>query len=334
MSSAFPILFIAEARPEDAVMSSGLIRFLREEAPGAAFTIAAGPESAPLLRDTPGLEALHVLKGDRFSDWFDLWSKVRDRKWGLIVDLRGSGLSGWLQRQKRAVRGAEAVDGPPPHKTVQAARALKLDQAPAPHLYVSEETQAAADALLGDLSTPLVAVGPGADWAGKVWPAERFTKTLQALLGPDGPAPDGRLLIVGGEGERDAAQTIRYAVPRDRLVEAYGKLDPLTTCAALRRARFYVGGDSLWTHLAAAAGAPTLALFGPSDDALEAPYSPVARVVRTPRSLDDFRAIDPGLNQAVNHMMDLQPEAVIDTALKLWADTEPKPVLEATANDA
>ena len=46
----------------------------------------------------------------------------------------------------------------------------------------------------------------------------------------------------------------------------------------LARARLYVGNDSGITHLAAAAGTPVLALFGPTDPAVWAPRGPYVRI--------------------------------------------------------
>ena len=46
----------------------------------------------------------------------------------------------------------------------------------------------------------------------------------------------------------------------------------------LARARLYIGNDSGVTHLAAAAGTPVLALFGPTDPAVWAPRGPNVRV--------------------------------------------------------
>jgi heptosyltransferase III len=44
----------------------------------------------------------------------------------------------------------------------------------------------------------------------------------------------------------------------------------------------YVGNDAGITHLAAAVGAPVVALFGPSDPALWAPRGPHVHIVRAP----------------------------------------------------
>jgi ADP-heptose:LPS heptosyltransferase len=78
-------------------------------------------------------------------------------------------------------------------------------------------------------------------------------------------------------------------------------------------------------HLAAAAGAPTLGLFGPSDERLYGPWGEKARAVRGARSFADFKRIDPELNQAVCHMVDLSIGKVSAAARQLLQDTDPAP---------
>lgn len=299
-------------------MSSGVLARLVEQAPGASFTIVGSSRSAPLFRDVPGLERLMVMDGEGRLDLLRLWWRVRGRRWGLIVDLRGTGLSGRLKRQRRAVADpAAGADGL--HAVERAARLLHFDDIPVPHLFIGPETRAAAEAVVGESDEPILAVGPGVDWIGKCWPAERFAKVAAPLLAEDGPLAGGRLLIVGEFEDRDAAHTIRFAVNRRRVIEAQGRLDPLETCAALSRATLYVGADSLWTQLAVAAGIPTLAVFGPSDETVRGPWG--GRAVRGPRSLEDFRALDPELNQHIQHMMDLPVEPVLNAAREMLAET-------------
>ena len=327
MAASFPILCILESRPEDAIMSSGLLRKLREEIPQASFTLVGSDASAPLFRDMPGLDELLVIEGDGRGERFKLWNRVRAQKWGLVVDLRGTDLSGWLSRRKRAVRKPWPKDEPVPHKVIQAARVLQVeDDPPAPWLYTDEETDAQVDEFLATYAKPgdgpILAIGPGSDWIGKVWQAERFAKVAGTLLGPDGPMSDGRLLIVGEEADREAAHTIRMTVARERVIEAQGRLDRLQTCALLKRCRMYVGNDSIWTQLAVAASIPVLGVFGPSDESLEGPFGPYCRSVRGPKSMDDFRKHDPKLNQTINHMYDVPVDKVVEAALKLHADSE------------
>jgi ADP-heptose:LPS heptosyltransferase len=325
MAGAFPILFLTSTRIGDAVLSSGLLKRLHDEIPNARFTIAAGPAAAPLFRDTPRLDRVLVVeKRKGGGHWFDLWKEVRNRRWGFVLDLRGSGLSGFLSAKKRAVYRRPPKGGPIVHKVVEAARLLKLeDEPPAPFLFTSEETERQVDAILGSDPRPVLALGPGANWIGKTWPTERFNEVAARLLGADGPMAGGRLLILGAERDRLEATGARMAVPRDRVIDLCGKADLLTGYACLKRARLFIGNDSGLMHLAAAAGAPTVGLFGPSDERRYGPWGPHVRAVRGPRSFEDFQVVDPHLNQALNHMMDLPVDAVAAAAADLFVETQP-----------
>jgi ADP-heptose:LPS heptosyltransferase len=319
----FPILFITASRVGDAVLSSGLIRRLYDEMPHARFTVVASPLTAPLFRDVPALDRVIALEKEKLSGhWFKLWRQVRGRRWGLVLDMRGSALARFLNARRRAVHKPLPAAIEPLHKVLEAARVLKLDdEPPAPFLYTSEETEAAADALLAASSGPLLAIAPATNWAGKTWPAERFAVVAAELLARDGPLADGRLLLLGGPSDRFAAEAVRRVIPRARLVDTVGRVDLLTAYALLKRARLFIGNDSGLMHLAAAAGAPTLGLFGPSDERLYAPWGPKARVLRGPRDFATFKAIDPKLDQVVCHMFDLPTPWVTEAARKLLADT-------------
>ena len=142
------------------------------------------------------------------------------------------------------------------------------------------------------------------------------------LLGQDGPLKGARLMIVGGTGDEALGRGLRD-VAMNRVIDLIGKTDLLTTYACLKRARLFIGNDSGAMHLAAA-GTPTLGLFGPSDERLYAPWGATARVVRGPRSFDQIHAVDPGLAQALCHMMDLSVDKVAQAAKDLLSATEPK----------
>jgi len=318
---SFPILFITATRIGDAVLASGLIRRLTDEVPEASFTIVCGAAAAPLFADVPHLEEIIVLnKAPMAGHWFGLWRRARRRRWGLIVDLRGSAISRFLHRKRRAV--FRRVAGEPVHKVVEAARLLNLeDDPPAPYLYTSEETEAAAAALTAGFG-PILALAPAANWVGKTWPIERFAQLAMQLLGQRGPLAGGRLMVLGGPEDTGVMQTLRHVVGKERIIDLVGKTDPLTAFACLKRARIFVGNDSGLMHLAAAAGAPTLGLFGPSDERLYAPWGPSTAVVRGGREFDQIRAVDPDFQQELCHMMDLSAETVVAAAVKLLSETE------------
>jgi ADP-heptose:LPS heptosyltransferase len=321
---SFPILFITATNIGDAVLSSGLIKRLSDEIPNARFTIVAGPAAAPLFSFVPNLDELIVFAKQRDgSHWFDLWRKVRRRRWGLVVDLRGSAMARLVSTKRRAVYRKPA-GGHPIHKVLEAARVLKIEDEPAaPYIYVPPEVEAyAADLTAGE--GPILAIAPAATWVGKTWPLERFSRVAIKLLGPEGPLKNGRLMVLGGGKERKIALQLKDVAPRNRFIDLAGQVDLVTAYACLRRARLFIGCDSGTMHLAAAAGAPTLGLFGPSDERRYAPWGEHTRVVRGGRSFEELQAIDPDLNQAVCHMMDLSVERVYEAARALLAETDPK----------
>jgi ADP-heptose:LPS heptosyltransferase len=316
----FPILFITSTRIGDAVLSSGLIARLIAEAPNARFTIVAGPLAAPLFEHVPGLDALIVMEKKRFGGhWWTLWRQVRRREWGLVVDLRGSLISAFLRRKRRAVN--RRLPAGETHKVIEAARLLQVqDDPPPPYLYID---QAIAD-LAAELTAgtgPILAMGAAANWVGKVWPVERFAQTAIRLLGPEGPLAGGRLMILGGPDDVRSLDELRRVFPKERIIDLVGQADLLTAYACLGHARLFIGNDSGLMHLAAAAGTPTLGLFGPSDERLYGPWGPHARALRGPRSFEQFKVLDPELNQTIRHMSDLPVDAVVEAAAALLTET-------------
>jgi ADP-heptose:LPS heptosyltransferase len=141
------------------------------------------------------------------------------------------------------------------------------------------------------------------------------------LLDPEGPMRGGRLMVLGGPEEQKLAKGLRDVVMRNQFINLTEDTDLLTAYACLKRARLFIGNDSGAMHLAAAAGVPTLGLFGPSDERQYAPFGELARVVRGPRSFEQIRAQDPHLNQAICHMMDLTVDTVLHAAQDLLAET-------------
>jgi ADP-heptose:LPS heptosyltransferase len=318
----FPILFITSTRLGDAVLSSGLIKRLADEIPNARFTIVAGPVAAPLFAAVPGLdEVIPFAKRQDGGHWFELWRKVRNRRWGLVVDMRGSGVSRFLSAKRRAVY--HKPSGRPVHKVIEAARILKIEDEPAPpFIFTSPEIEAYAEELTAGAGA-ILALAPVANWVGKTWPLERFNQVaIRLLRDKESPLYNGRLMVLGGREESMLARELKDIVPRGRLIDLAGAVDPLTAFACLKRARLFIGNDSGTMHLAAAAGIPTLGLFGPSDERHYAPWGQNARVVRGSRTFEQIEAIDPKLNQAICHMMDLSVERVAHAAEELLAETQ------------
>jgi len=255
------ILFISSTRIGDAVLSTGLLDHLMRAHPEARFTIVCGRVAEGVFRRMPRLERLIAVEKRRYSlHWLDIWGKLATTRWDLVVDLRASAIA-WLlwTRERRVIQGGRR----PGHRLTHLAALLGIEPPPLPVIWTAPEDNARATALLPE-GRPWLVLGPTANWHRKVWPAERFAELALRLTAPDGTLPGAGIAILGGPGdqERSMATPVLTALPQ--ALDLVGKLDLPEVAAVLARAAMFIGNDSGLMHLAAAAGAPTLGLFGPT----------------------------------------------------------------------
>jgi heptosyltransferase III len=261
------ILFVTSTRVGDAILSTGLLDVLIRRHPGCRVTVACGPAAAGVFARMPNLERLiEVEKRSYGRHWLALWASVAATRWDLVVDLRASALAWLVPTRARAVmRKREG------HKTAQLAAVLGLDPPPLPVAWTAPEDRARAAALL-PTGAPVLALGPTANWSGKVWPAERFVALANALLA--GPLTGAKVAVLAGPGEAERAMAAPVLAAFPDAIDLVGRLSLPEAAACLTRTALYVGNDSGLMHLAAAAGAPTLGLFGPTP---AAEYAPAGR---------------------------------------------------------
>jgi ADP-heptose:LPS heptosyltransferase len=269
------ILFVTATRIGDAVLSTALLDHLLRTHPGARITVACGPAAAGVFARMPGLERLIVVEKKRWSlHWPLLWAQVAFAWWDLVVDLRASAIAWMVPTARRAIgKGGRR----PGHRLTHIGAVLGISPPPLPVAWTApEDERRAAELLPGG---PWLVLGPTANWAEKVWPADRFVAAAHAIAAPDGPLPNARIAILGGPGlaERAAATPVLEALPG--ALDLVGTLSLPEVAAVLRRAALYLGNDSGLMHLAAAAGAPTIGLFGQSDAREYGPCGPRAVAV-------------------------------------------------------
>jgi lipopolysaccharide heptosyltransferase III len=310
------ILFITSTRIGDAVLSTGLLRHLAARHPGARITVACGPVPAPLFAAAPGVERVIALeKRPLAGHWLRLWFACAPDFWDLIVDLRRSAVSRLLFARERRNLGWPARG----HQVERLATVLALDPPPAPRLWIGA-SEAAAAARLIPAGTPVMGLGPTANWPPKSWPADRFAALAARLTGPDGILPGARIAVFGAAEERAAAQPILDSLPAARRIDLVGRAELGTVAACLARLALYVGNDSGLTHMAAAVGTPTLALFGPSRPEIYGPWGERTAIATTTLSYDELTGA-PGYdhrNFAARLMDTLSVDAAAAAAVALW----------------
>lgn len=245
-------------------------------APLAAGRVLVGPGAARALHAWDGVELAEALACG-FGD--GPIARALDAAGAVVAFARSEPL---VERLAARARRLIALDPAPPaqgphaaawlaHAIAPLVTASALDAATAlqaPTLEFSRDETREAEERTRPLPPGFVAVHPGSGSPAKNWPAERFYEAADTL------ASGEPWLLVAGPAEADLRVPAAAIVAREWPVRTLG--------AALARAGVHLGNDSGVSHLAAAAGAPALALFGPTDPALWAPVGPRAAALRAP----------------------------------------------------
>jgi len=275
MSDPASILVIRYSALGDVVLATSVLEPLRTRFPSARIEWVTDALYAPLLRGVPELAAVHPIAREGPDSALALAGRLRGR-FDVVIDLQNKLRSAVVARaaaplrtafrRRTALRALMSVFGSDPplvraHQSRLYAEALEPlgIEAPGP-LKVSLSPQAralAADALQG-VEPPAVAIAPGARWATKRWPAERFAAVADALH-----AEGVRIVLCGGPGDRDAFAAFR-AASRAKVAADLSFLPLDALAAAIARVQLLVACDSGPVHLATAVGTPVLALFGPT----------------------------------------------------------------------
>lgn len=147
---------------------------------------------------------------------------------------------------------------------------------PALHLTVSEPARATLLERLGlTLGAPIAVLCPGAEYGpAKRWPAAYFAE-LGRRLKRDGY----QVWIVGSSKERVLGDEIAAASSGD-CINLCGRTGLDEVVDLLSCARIVVSNDSGLMHIAAAVGAPMLALYGSSSPSFTPPLSQQATVLK------------------------------------------------------
>lgn len=316
------MLFITSTRIGDAVLSTGILNYLINKNKNISITVVCGPEAAPLFKFVPGLNNLIILNKKPFSlHWPKLWQVCIGNVWDILVDLRRSPISYTVFAKKKFRRGETRSKC---HRIEQLGSIVDCKRLPPPPKLWTEELhlKKASELIPGDRA--VLAIGPTANWAAKVWKQENFSNLVSRLTSPSGILPGAYIAIFGANNERSAVQSFINNVPEQQRIDLLGKLDLLTVYSCLKRCQLYIGNDSGLMHIASTSGIPTLGLFGPSQDLYYAPWGKHCDIVRT--SIPYSELFPPDFNHTTSgSLMDsLSIESVESAANSLWQRTRYK----------
>lgn len=287
-------------------MATAALSALRETFPAAHISWAVGPWSARAIAHHPAIDEIVDIGADMplksLSTFARLVGRLRAGDYDLAVSLVRSPLMSLAARLSGIPARAGIDSGgrgfgynlrarvdpdAPEHESEIYLRVVSAvagrDVRAYANLPVTEAGQAEIRFLLADedfdrpfiIAHPGGGVNPGARFDSKRFPLPLFAEMLNRVA----KAREAKVILLGGPGDGDLVA----AVERQLTVPAVSWVDRLTfqeIGALAADALVYIGNDSGLTHLAAASGAKTVMLMGPTDPLRYAPYAPDAIAVR------------------------------------------------------
>ncbi len=161
---------------------------------------------------------------------------------------------------------------------------LDLDEAGG-NIFSSPGDKNHADEFLRGMARPIIALHPGSGSEKKNWPLEHWRELTTRLLADEGFI--GSVLFVVGEADQAQREGLESLGKNPRVRFACNL--PLPELAAILAQAVFAGHDSGISHLAAAAGAKCLVLFGPTDADVWAPIGANVTIIRAPtRAIEDI----------------------------------------------
>ncbi len=195
------------------------------------------------------------------------WVASRCRS-GLLPE---SGSSNWWKQRllNQAVR--IAGDRGDTHVVTEKLALLRpwLDLDTAPTSLVLPSAAKLPDDVATQLKPDFVVVHTPSMWTYKQWPLPHYRHLIAGLL-----SNNYQVVLSGGPGQhdRECVQVMLDLGQSPALLDACGALDFNQLVTLLKAASLYIGPDTSVSHLAAAAGVSTLAIFGPTNPRRWAPW--------------------------------------------------------------
>lgn len=268
----------------DFVVTLPVLAALRQRWPGARLDLLAYPRHAVLAQACGLAGDIRSLDESGLAAWFDDASEALPPEEAAYVTKHDLVISflhdpdGRVRRKLEGTRAPRIVCHSPIVRTMHAVDHLggALDRlglrvaGQAPCLSLPAEVLQRGRARVRALGERVVLLHPGSGSPRKNWPLARYLELARCLSG------EGALTVafMAGEAERPMLADLERAGP------VLANLPVLEAAGVLAAGAGYVGNDSGITHLAAAVGAPVVALFGPSDPALWAPRGARVSVLR------------------------------------------------------
>jgi lipopolysaccharide heptosyltransferase I len=310
MNEPQSILIVKMSSIGDVVHSLPLLHALRQRFPAAFMGWVVDRRCKGILENDPHIDHLFVFEREKWGirrrllktsvEVAGLIHAIRAHKFQLALDLQGLFRSGFITyfsgaRTRMGFANAREmscsfynvkIEVPEDRKLHAVDRYMLMGrklgiEAPgdrfaletAPHQMERVEALLSANGI--QTYHRIVLINPWARWESKRWPLHKFA-LLADILNCEA---DTRVVVVGARSDLAEFKNMS-SMMRTRIISLVGMTDLSELACLMKRADILITNDSGPMHIAAAAGTPVVAIFGPTDPSLCGPYGEGHLVVR------------------------------------------------------
>lgn len=277
------ILLLRLSAIGDIVLTTPLIRALRQRFPHAQIDFVIKKNFAELVKHNPRLNVVHCVEPEQgLRGLAQLRKLLRRERYDVVLDLHRNFRTRFLTRacnapcagcyQKHILRRwlfvkfkTATMQHVPPvaQRYLQAAAFLNLqDDGAGTELFWNVAHEEEARRVLYETGLkeehPLICLAPGAGYFTKRWPIEYFAEVAREFAAS---SKNFTLAVLGGKQDHELGRYL-HEHSRAEILDLTGKCSLLASAAIIKRSRLLLANDSGLMHIAEAVQTPVLALFG------------------------------------------------------------------------
>lgn len=298
------ILFIKSGAIGDVLMTTALIRAVRKNFPSAEITYFVGEWSKDVLKNNKNVDRVVSFPDDvifkkKLLKLKKLAKRLSKENFDLCFVLDWSylaGLFGYMCAPNAVrvgfARGKEGFAhsigipyGDKKHDSeyyLDMAKAIGIKSSDiSMELFLSESDKKFADgfAKKNVLKGKVIGIAPGgASNPGqtvllKRWSAERYIELCGLIL----EKTDAKIIFFGGKQDSEIIKKVENGIKngKGRIFDVSSRCSIQESAALMKKCRVFVTNDSGAMHIAAAAGIPTISIFGPTNPVKLAPLGKI-----------------------------------------------------------
>jgi len=278
------ILIVRTDRIGDVLLSTPVIKALRNVYPSSYIAMMVSPYSREIVEGNPYLDETIIYDKDNVQkSWLKSVAfafRLREKKFDLAVILHPTNrvhlvtfFAGIARRIGYDRKMGFLLTDRIKHTKQQGLKhekdycldLLKLLNVEAKEAMIFMPINAESERLVQQMlresginsGDKLLAIHPGASCPSKIWPAERFARVADQIASEYGM----KILIVAGTKDAELAQKVA-AQTKSPLINLAGKTSVSQLASILKRCRLFISNDSGPVHISSAVGTPVISIFG------------------------------------------------------------------------